>query len=65
MKKIVFAVFFSLLPLLVPLAVGAQPEKPTIYIVKKGDTLWGLSDRFLKDPFYWPNLWARNQRITN
>ena len=65
MKKIVFAVFLSLLPLLVPLAAGAQSEKPTIYIVKKGDTLWGLSDRFLKDPFYWPNLWARNQRITN
>jgi hypothetical protein len=65
MKKIVFAVFMSLLPLLVPLAVGAQPEKPTIYVVKKGDTLWGLSDRFLQDPFYWPNLWARNQVITN
>jgi hypothetical protein len=65
MKKIVFAVFMSLLPLLVPLAAGAQSEKPTIYVVKKGDTLWGLSDRFLQDPFYWPNLWARNQVITN
>jgi len=65
MKKIVFAVFMSLLPLLVPLAVGAQSEKPTIYVVKKGDTLWGLSNRFLQDPFYWPNLWARNQVITN
>ena len=65
MKKIVFAVFLSLLPLLVPLAAGAQSEKPTIYVVKKGDTLWGLSDRFLRDPFYWPNLWARNQVITN
>lgn len=65
MKKIVFAVFISLLPLLVPLAAGAQSEKPTVYVVKKGDTLWGLSDRFLQDPFYWPNLWARNQVITN
>jgi hypothetical protein len=65
MKKIVFAVFLSLLPLLVPLAAGAQSEKPTIYVVKKGDTLWGLSNRFLQDPFYWPNLWARNQVITN
>jgi len=65
MKKIVFAVVMSLLPLLVPLAAGAQSEKPTIYVVKKGDTLWGLSDRFLKDPFYWPNLWERNQVITN
>ncbi len=65
MKKIVFAVFMSLVPLLVPLTTSAQPEEPTIYVVKKGDTLWGLSDRFLQDPFYWPNLWARNQLITN
>jgi LysM repeat protein len=40
--------------------VGAQGEEPTIYVVKQGDTLWGLSSRFLKDPHYWPNLWARN-----
>jgi hypothetical protein len=65
MKKFVFAVFMSLVPLLVPLAADAQPERSTIYVVKKGDTLWGLSDRFLRDPFYWPNLWARNQVITN
>jgi hypothetical protein len=65
MKKIVFAVFMSLVPLLLPLTASAQPAEPTIYVVKKGDTLWGLSDRFLQDPFYWPNLWARNQLITN
>lgn len=65
MKKIVFAVFMSLVPLFIPFTASAQPEEPTIYVVKKGDTLWGLSDRFLQDPFYWPNLWARNQLITN
>jgi hypothetical protein len=44
----------------------AQNNEPTIYVIKKGDTLWGLSDRFLKDPHYWPDLWARNpQQITN
>jgi hypothetical protein len=44
----------------------AQDDEPTIYVIKKGDTLWGLSDRFLKDPHYWPDLWARNpQQITN
>jgi LysM repeat protein len=65
MKRIIFAVFLSLLSLLPPLIADAQPEQPTIYVIKRGDTLWGLSDRFLKDPFYWPNLWARNQVITN
>ena len=65
MKKIAIAVFMSLSTLLVPFVAGAQSDEPTIYVVKKGDTLWGLSDRFLSDPFYWPNLWARNQVITN
>ena len=45
--------------------VFAQVEEPTIYVIKKGDTLWGLSERFIKDPYYWPNLWANNQRISN
>ncbi len=43
-------------------AHGAEKGEPTVYIVKKGDTLWGLSDRFMKDPYYWPNLWARNPK---
>lgn len=65
MKRILFAVLLSLLSFFTPLDVGAQPEEPTIYVIRQGDTLWGLSDRFLTDPFYWPNLWARNQKITN
>lgn len=65
MKRIFFAVILSMLSLLTPHESGAQTEEPTIYVVRKGDTLWGLSDKFLKDPFYWPNLWARNQKITN
>jgi LysM repeat protein len=65
MKRIIFAVILSLLSLLPPPTADAQQEQPTIYVVKKGDTLWGLCDRFIKDPFYWPNLWARNQKITN
>lgn len=48
----------------VPLSCMAQDE-PTVYVIKKGDTLWGLSQRFLNDPFYWPDLWARNPKITN
>lgn len=41
-------------------AAMAANGEPTVYVVKKGDTLWGLSDRFIKDPHYWPNLWAKN-----
>jgi hypothetical protein len=50
--------------LLAPCAALAE-EKPIIYTVKKGDTLWDISRRFIKDPFYWPNLWAHNPDISN
>ena len=33
------------------------------YIVQKGDTLWDLSEEYLKDPFAWEDLWNVNQHI--
>lgn len=33
------------------------------YFVKKGDTLWDLSEAFLNDPFAWPDLWENNRHI--
>jgi hypothetical protein len=33
------------------------------YRVQKGDTLWDLSEEFLKDPFLWPDLWNVNKHI--
>lgn len=50
--------------LLLPLSAAAQPE-PHIYTIKQGDTLWGISQRFIKDPYYWPNLWSHNPFVTN
>jgi hypothetical protein len=35
------------------------------YTVKKGDTLWDLSQRFNDTPWQWPDLWRENDQITN
>ena len=35
------------------------------YIIKRGDTLWDISNTFLKDPFLWPFIWKANPSTTN
>ena len=44
---------------------GKEEAKKGVYVIKKGDTLWDLSEEYFKDPFLWPKLWQRNQYITN
>jgi LysM repeat protein len=45
----------------IPLASGAPNE----YIVKKGDTLWDIAATFLRDPWYWPEVWYVNPQVEN
>ena len=45
----------------VPLAEG----HPNEYVVQVGDTLWDISATFLKDPWFWPEIWYVNPEIEN
>jgi hypothetical protein len=46
-------------------AVELNEDVPDVYIVKKGDTLWGISGMYLKQPWLWPELWDVNPQIDN
>ncbi|MEG0184130.1 MAG: LysM peptidoglycan-binding domain-containing protein [Stenotrophomonas sp.] len=46
-------------------AVEMNGGHPDTYVVRKGDTLWDISARFLKKPWLWPEIWQANPQVKN
>ncbi len=47
-------------------AIELRETAPDRYVVQRGDTLWSIASKFLKEPWRWPEFWRFNhEQIRN
>ena len=62
-----FVLLAGMLVTLTVYAAGAQlrASHPDSYTVRRGDTLWDISAKFLAKPWLWPEIWQANPQVRN
>src|SRR3954468_22122189 len=73
MGPVVHCVAMRIINRCIPLALAAgftaQPlraqesVKPTTHMVVRGDNLWDLSQKYLGNPFLWPEIYRLNRDV--
>jgi hypothetical protein len=39
------------------------PEGSNVHVVVQGDTLWALAQKYLNNPYLWPQIWDQNRYV--
>lgn len=69
MKKILPSLVFAILAFVIAIPSFAaevlKENHPDRYVVKNGDSLWGIASMFLRDAWMWPEIWHVNPGIEN
>lgn len=65
MRKSLLALLLLASAGIVQAQVQLKEGYPQRYTVVRGDTLWDISGKFLREPWKWPEIWHANPQIAN
>ncbi len=72
LQVIVSFFLFTVIAFIFPSSPMAEEKEEIVkheagffYTIKKGDTLWGISEQFFDSPWQWPELWKENKQVPN